>query len=66
MEIFKSGRKSFVTVDKIDATKSEAIKIANRFFKEKIERLEVTSGTIKGETLHIGKGNVWVVSRRER
>lgn len=66
MEIYKSGQKSYVAIPKTEANKTEAVRIANRFFKEKLDSLEVTSGTIKAETLTIGKGKVWVISRREK
>lgn len=70
MEIFKSGRRTFVTVFKTEANKAEAVKIANKHFKVKLENLEVENGFVEGDDLTIfypfqkKKSNVWVVSKR--
>lgn len=58
--------KTYVAIDKVFNTKSEAVTIANRYFKTKKNLLTVQSGKVSGETLEIGvKGDVWVVSRKE-
>lgn len=66
MEIFKNGTKAYVAIYKTEASSAEALTIANKHFKTRKDDLEIQSGTIKGDTLTIGKGKVWVVSRKER
>lgn len=70
MEIFKNGTKAYVAIKKTEAikptSKVDALTIANKYFKTRKDDLEIQSGTIKGDTLTIGKGNVWVVSRKEK
>ena len=68
--IFKGNGKTYFVLNKTDKTnkavkKSEAIRIANKHFKVKLEALEVVSGVVKGDDLFIGfRGDYWVVYRR--
>lgn len=65
MEIFKNGRKSYVVMSK-SLTRQEALKEANKHFKEKKANLVIESGRMKdAETIEIGvKGYLWAVSRK--
>lgn len=66
-EIFKAGRKTFITIGKAQADKETAITIANNHFKVKRELLEVECGRIKGNILIFDKdGSYWVISRRAK
>ena len=57
--------KSYVTVSK-EVPKSDAVKIANKFFHEKKEKLKIFTGFVQENTLFFGKkeGNVWVICRK--
>lgn len=70
MEIYKNeiNGKTYVTVNK-EHTRAEALKIANNHFKTKKDNLIIQSGmTNKNkDMLSVGvRGNVWVISRREK
>lgn len=66
-EVFKAGRKTFITVGKAQGNKETAITIANNHFKVKRDLLEVDCGRIKGNVLIFDPdGSYWVVSRREK
>lgn len=68
--IFKGNGKTYFVIAKADKTnkavkKSDAIRIANKHFKVKLEALEIVSGVVKGDDLFIGfRGDYWVVYRR--
>ena len=62
--IFKGNKRTYFTVEKT-YTKEQALRIANKHFKVRLDSLEIQSGKIKGDTLEFGcRGNVWVISRR--
>lgn len=65
MEIFKNGNKSYVVMPK-SYTKEQALKEANKHFKESKASLVIESGRmIDEETIEIGnKGYLWAVSRK--
>lgn len=66
MEIYKAGNKTYIAISK-DLKKSEALTYANGYFKAKKDHLRVQEGHLRGDELEVGvKGDVWVVSRRER
>ena len=65
-EIYKAGHRSFVAVAKANGNKTKAVSIANEHFKTRVERLDVTQGAIKGNTLFLDEdGAYWVVFRKE-
>ena len=67
--VFKDEKgKSYVAVERFGSTRSYALKVANYYFKEARERLDVGIGQMDGDDLVIRKknGNAYVVSRKER
>lgn len=71
--LYKANGKTYIAIPKKRVnlsnkpiTKNEAIKIANKHFKTKLEALEVVSGKIVEDgTLFVGsRGDWWVVYRR--
>ena len=65
-EVFNDeAGKSYVTVSK-EVPKSDAMKIANKFFHEKKEKLKIFTGFVDKNTLFFGKkeGNCWVICRK--
>ena len=67
--VFKDeNRKSYVAVERFGTTRSYAVKLANLYFKEAKERLDVGIGQMDGDDLIIRRrnGNAYVVSRKER
>ena len=66
MKIFKAGHKTYIAVSKA-LKKPDALTYANKYFKAKKAYLRLQEGQINGDELDVGvKGDVWVVSRRER
>ena len=65
MELFRNGRTSYVAIAKETASKRDALIIANRYFKTSKDNLVVKNGTVKGDSLAIGRGNHWVIARKE-
>ncbi len=68
MEIFKAIGKNmtYAVIAKDKATKDEALRIANTHFKTKLDNLNIQSGSVDGEDLYLGKGEVWAISKKER
>ena len=65
--VFKAGSRTFVAVAKANGDKDKAISIANQHFKRSIDKLDVTEGIIKGNTLYLDQsGAYWVVFGKER
>ena len=65
--VFKAGKKTFVAVAKANGDKEKAKSIANQHFKRSTDKLDVTEGIIKGNTLFIDQsGAYWVVFGKER
>ena len=65
--VFKADNRSFVAVAKANGNKNKAISIANLHFKTSTDRLDVSEGSIKGNTLFLDEaGAYWVVFRKER
>lgn len=70
--LYKANGKTYLAIKKRSdltkkaITKNEAIKIANKHFKTKLEALEIVSGKIVEDgTLFVGsRGDWWVVFRR--
>lgn len=68
MEIFKAieSAKTYAVIPKANATKDEAVKIANTHYRIKKEDLKVEQGNVEGDFLYLEKGDYWVVSRRDK
>lgn len=60
--------KAYVAVDRYKATRDQALKLANNYFKEAKESLVVGIGHMDRDDLAIRRrgGNAYVVSRKER
>lgn len=65
--VFKAGAKTFVAVAKANGDKEKAKSIANQHFKRSTDKLDVTEGIIKGNTLYLDQsGAYWVVFGKEK
>lgn len=65
--VFKAGNRTFVAVAKANGDKEKAKSIANQHFKRSTDKLDVTEGIIKGNTLYLDQeGAYWVVFGKEK
>lgn len=63
MEIYKDGCRTYVVITRL-VPKKEALTMANKKLKHKVDMLGITTGRVKGDEVTIGvRGDVWVIWR---